>query len=168
KNMFKGLRDEIVSLNADLKNITNCEKAKKLKKKLMLIGLPLAILGYVGVFICFFMFAAAGFSMVQSFGASGGAFNFLLPFILAIPCAFIAWIGSQITSLGLKIIITGYASNFADSVVGNNCPKCKNKISEDEIFCSKCGFALKIECPKCKNISSTKDEFCKKCGTKLK
>ena len=29
--MFKGLRDEIVKLNSDVKNVANCERAKKLK-----------------------------------------------------------------------------------------------------------------------------------------
>lgn len=136
--MFKGLRDEIVSLNSDVKNITNCEKAKKLKK-LLAIGLPLAIIGFLGVFVCFVFFVTSGFD-----GFSDGGFpaSTIVPFVLIIPFVVMASIGTTLSSLAFKIIITGYTTDLADSVVGNNCPKYQhiNNIKND--YCEKCGEKL--------------------------
>lgn len=162
--MFKGLRDEIVSLNSDVKNITNCEKAKKLRKKLLAIGLPLAIIGYLGVFVCFVLFATAG---ADGFSENGFSARLIVPFVLIIPMAVIACIGTMLASLAFKIIITGYTTDLADSVVGNNCPSCGDKITEEELFCNKCGKPLRRQCPKCNHVNSIKNDYCEKCGEKL-
>ena len=61
-SLFSGLGDEIKALNSDVKNVANCERAKKLRRKLLSIGLPMAIIGFAGVFTCFVLFATAGFS----------------------------------------------------------------------------------------------------------
>jgi hypothetical protein len=81
--MFKNLQESIKALNADVKNVANCEKAKKLRKKLLTIGLPLAIGGYLGVFICFALFATAG---MNAFGPNGFTARVMIPFLLFIPC----------------------------------------------------------------------------------
>ena len=162
--MFKNLADEIKALNSDVKNAATSERAKKLRKKLLSIGLPLAIIGFVGVFTCFVLFATAGF---DAFDEHGFTARVLVPFFLIIPCAFIGSIGAAISSLGFRIVVVGYTSDLIDETVGNNCPNCGDKISPDEIFCSNCGYQLKKECPLCKTINSHKDKFCKKCGKEL-
>lgn len=162
--MFKNLADEIKALNSDVKNAANSERAKKLRKKLLCIGLPIAIIGFAGVLTCFILFATAGF---DAFGDHGFTARVMVPFVLIIPFAIIGSVGSAISSLGFKIIIVGYTSDLIDETVGNNCPKCGDKISQDEIFCSKCGFQLRKECPDCKTMNSHKDKFCKKCGKQL-
>lgn len=162
--MFKSLMDEIKALNSDVKNTANSEKAKKLRKKLLSIGLPLAILGFVGVFTCFILFATAG---VDAFDDHGFTARVLVPFFLIIPCAVVGSIGAAIASLGFRIVVVGYTSQLIDDTVGNNCPNCGDTISPDEIFCSKCGYQLRKECPNCKTINSHEDKFCKKCGTEL-
>ena len=163
--MFRGLTEEIKELNSDVNNVANCEKAKKLRKKLLSIGLPLAIIGFGGAFACFVLFATAGFG---AFKANGGfSARVLVPFILFLPCGVLGGFGSAIASLGFKIVVTGYTTKLIDETVGNNCPKCGDKISADEIFCSKCGYQLRKECPNCKAINSHNDKFCKKCGKEL-
>lgn len=162
--MFKNLQETIKSLNADVKDVTNCEKAKKLRKKLLSIGLPMAIGGFLGVFICFVLFATAGFG---AFGENGFTARIIVPFVLFIPCGCIGGIGAVITSLGLKIVITGYTTNLIDEVVGNNCPDCGETINPEMNFCSKCGAKVRKECPNCKHINNHKNDFCEKCGTKL-
>ncbi len=164
--MFNNLRNEIVSLNKDVSNIANSERAKKLRKKLLSIGLPIAIIGGIGLFTCFVLFATAG---ADGFSSTGFGFSarLIVPFVLIIPFALITGIGSSISSLGFKILISGYAANLADEVVGNNCPNCKNKIEKDEEFCGNCGTKLLIKCKKCNHLNDSKDNFCKKCGTKL-
>lgn len=163
--MFKNLEDTIKTLNADVKNVANCEKAKKLRKKLLSIGLTLAIVGFLGVFACFVSFAITSFnpSMLDD-----STIGLIIPYILFIPFGIIASIGSAITSLGFKIIITGYTTNLINETVGNNCPNCGETFSSEMIFCSKCGTKLKNECPNCKHINSYKSSYCEKCGTKLK
>ena len=163
-SLFNGLGEEIKTLNSDVKNVANSEKAKKLRKKLLSIGLPMAIIGFVGVFVCFTLFVTAGFSGV---GENGFTARILVPFILFVPFGVLGSFGAIIASYGFKIVVTGYATELIDETVGNNCPKCGDKISNDEIFCSKCGYQVRKECSNCKTINSHKDKFCKKCGKEL-
>ena len=163
--MFKNLQETIKALNADVKNVANCEKAKKLRKKLLTIGLPLAIGGFLGTFICFALFATAG---MNAFGPNGFTARLIVPFLLFIPCSVVGAIGSMIASLGFKIVVTGYTTNLINETVGNNCPNCGETINSEMIFCSKCGSKVKNECSNCKHINSHKSDYCEKCGTKLK
>ena len=45
--MFNKLGNIIKELNANVDNASNSEKAKKLRKKLISIGLPMAIIGII-------------------------------------------------------------------------------------------------------------------------
>ena len=163
-SFFENLSNEIKSLNSDVKNVANSERAKNLRKKLLTIGLTMAIVGFLGVFICFILFATAGFA---AFGENGFTARVLVPFFLFIPFGIIGGIGSTLASFGFKIVVTGYTTQLIDDVVGNNCPNCGDKIDAEEKFCSKCGYKLIRECPDCKAINTYKDKFCKKCGKEL-
>ena len=162
--MFKNLKETIKTLNADVNNVANCEKAKKLRKKLLSIGLPMAICGFLGVFICFALFATAVFG---AFGPNGFSASILIPFLLIIPCAVVGVIGALIASLGFNIVVTGYTTNLINETIGNNCPNCGKTLNSEEVFCSKCGVKVIKECSKCQHINDYKSEFCSKCGTKL-
>ena len=162
--MFNNLSDEIKALNADVHTVANCKKAKKLRKTLIGIGLPLAIVGIVGVFICIATFAKIGFSSVEVVKFSS---KILIPFILIIPFAFMGAIGAKLASLGFGIVITGFTTNIIKEAVGNNCPNCGNTISENMAFCTSCGAKVEKECPNCKHVNDLKSDFCEKCGTKL-
>lgn len=162
--MFSNLEETIRNLNADVSNVANCEKAKKLKKKLLAIGLPLAICGFLGAFTCFVLFATAGFA---AFGDNGFTARVLVPFILIIPFFIIGSIGLMISSMGLRITVTGYTANLINETVGNNCPSCSNTVSEESLFCTNCGAKLKKICEKCNHTNSYKNNFCEKCGNSL-
>lgn len=173
--MFKNLQNTIKELNADVNNVANCEKAKKLRKKLISFGLPMAIVGFVGLFVCVILFATAGFDAVTetAFSAFDGvienAFSarILVPFFMAVPCAVLGSIGAKLASLGFKIVVTGYTTNLIKETVGNNCPKCGEAVEMEMKFCPKCGEGLKKECANCKHINNHKNDFCEKCGNKL-
>ena len=123
-----------------MKNVANSQRAKKLRKKLLLIGLSMAIIGFLGVFICFILFATAGFSAFDSNGFSSRIF---IPFFLFVSFGVLATIGSTIASYGFRIVVVGYTTQLIDETVGNNCPECGDKIENDEFFCSKCGYQVK-------------------------
>ena len=162
--MFKNLQETIKALNADVNNVANCEKAKKLRTKLLAIGLPMAIGGFLGAFICFALFATAGF---DDFDSNGFSARIMVPFLLFLPCGVIGGIGSMIASLGFQIVITGYTTDLINETVGNNCPNCSETISLETYFCPKCGTKVKKECSECKHINNYKSDYCEKCGTKL-
>ncbi len=162
--MFSNLRDEIIKLNSDVKTVAGCERAKNLRGKLLKIGIPLAAGGFLGAFVCFILFATAGF---DAFGENGPTARLLVPFILFLPCGAVGAIGSTIAGLGLKIVVTDYASNLVDETVGNHCPSCGEGVEGDQVFCAKCGTKLKKTCPDCQYDNGGEDEYCRKCGKKL-
>ena len=125
----------------------------------------MAVCGFLGVFICFALFATAGLNAV---GPNGFSARIMVPFLLFLPCGAVGGIGLMIASLGFKIVITGYTTSLIDETVGNNCPKCGQTINSEMNFCSKCGTAVKKECSNCKHINGHKSDYCEKCGTKLK
>ena len=177
--MFKGLRTEILKLNSDVKNITNCEKAKKLRKRLLQIGIPLAIIGIIGGLIFIGMFISG---MMNSFGSTvdkmqesvnGSSFNVfaqfnLTPIFISILLFIVGAIGASLASLGFKIVVTGYTTELIDEAANNKCPRCGDKIDENEKFCSNCGYSFNSECASCGNINNPKDKFCTNCGRQLK
>ena len=165
--MCKELLDTVKQLNADVSNVANCEKAKKLRSKLMKIGLPMTICGFVGVFVCFIAFALIGVSTVNSM-STGFPIAILIPFFLIIPCAVVGGTGATLVKIALSIIITGYATKLIDDTVGNNCPNCGDTIQPGELYCSKCGTPLTITCPNCNHVNDPKNNYCENCGTKLK
>lgn len=170
--MFGNLRNTIKELNADVKNVANCKRAKRLRRTLLAVGLPMAILGYAGVIICFILFGNAcfhsAFDSTNSFNTHS-AINSqtLITFFSAIPCALIAGIGTWVASIGFSIVVTGYTSNLIDETVGNNCKNCGETITAETQFCPKCGTKVRKECSKCHHINNYKNEYCEKCGNKL-
>ena len=124
----------------------------------------MSIIGWLGLFVCFALFATAGRA---AFGPDGFTARLMVPFILCIPFGAMGAIGAEIASLGFKIVVTGYATNLIDEVVGNNCPNCGESINSEMCFCTKCGTAVRKECPNCKYVNDVKNDYCAKCGTKL-
>lgn len=161
--MFNGLRNEIIELNNDVNNVANSKKAKKLRKKLVTIGLILGILGFGGVLTCFTLFVVNGIAS----DLSGPGPGIIIPFILFVPCGLIGGIGMMIFHLGLSIVITGYTTNLINETVVLKCPDCGDPISKDELFCTKCGRKLRNQCAKCGYINEPEDKFCAKCGSEL-
>ena len=164
--MFKNLSETVKALNADVNNVANCEKAKKLRRKLVGIGLPMAICGFVGVIACFASFAITAVNSMNSMSFSIPT-GIVIPFILFIPCGLVGGIGLNIASIGFKIVITGYTTNLVNETVGNNCPKCGETIELESSFCPKCGERLKKQCEACNHVNGYKNDYCENCGKKL-
>ena len=163
--MFANLRQSILQLNADVKNVANCEKAKKLRKKLLSIGLPLAIGGFGGVLICFILFTVLSIQSVENM--SGFNVGVLIPFFLIIPCALAGAIGGMLLSLAMQITVTAYVSETVDETLKITCPNCKEPADASAKFCGKCGTAFVKVCPSCQAQNDNTNEFCSQCGQKL-
>lgn len=158
------LKNEAKNLNHSVNNVTNCEKAKKLRKKLICIGMPIAILGFLGAFVCFILFATAG---MDAFTPNGFSARIIVPFVLLIPCFVIGGIGAAIAGIGFSITVTGYTTQFIDKYNDNVCPNCGDAIDADELFCNKCGTKVKLQCSKCNAINPVSSDYCKNCGERL-
>ncbi len=165
--MFNGLRDQVMALNNDVNNVANSEKAKALRSKLLKIGVPLLVLGVLGVLGCFTAFTISSINSVNSGATAGFPVGVIVPFLLFLPSGMLMAVGGTITSLGVKIVITGYTSKLISDEAGNNCPNCSDPIGEGETFCTKCGTKLFNKCVKCETMNSEKDKFCKKCGNDI-
>lgn len=161
--MFKQLTDEIKKLNADVADFATQEKAKVLRKQLIVWGLVIAVVGFVGVFVCFTLFVVGG---VTTTVGSGITARVIVPFILFVPCGCLGGLGVTIAKLGLSILIGGETAKFVDKSINDRC-KCGSTIEADEIFCSKCGRSVRKTCSNCGEINDISSEYCKKCGTKL-
>ena len=48
-----------------------------------------------------------------------------------------------------------------------SCPKCNSVISEESVFCNKCGARIQFVCTKCGNVNPDGSAFCNKCGSSL-
>lgn len=158
------LTDYIKLLNANVADLAYQEKAKKLKRNLLVWGGIAVGVGGIGILICFILFATAGF---DSFTSTGFSARVLIPFCLFPVFGIISGIGGVLLKFGLAILIGGATSRFVDKATNNRCPVCGDTIQDDEIFCSKCGTPVRKKCPVCGEIQDPKAQFCKKCGTKL-
>ncbi len=161
---LRSISEEIKMLNSDVNSVANCERAKKLRKTLLSIGLPMAIIGFLSLFACFISFALIA---VNSVGTFGFPKRIIIPFIFFIPSGVVGGIGTSIASLGFKIVIVGYTSDLVDKTLENRCPNCGDKIAPEEIYCSECGTMLKKVCSKCNHVNNVKNKYCEKCGNNL-
>lgn len=177
--MFKGLRETIKGLNSDVKTVANCEKAKKLRKNLLIIGFIMAIVGIIGTLVCvgivFSNFFDMGDSVMSSSLENNDSFgkikgfgkDIFVPFIIIIPFGILASIGIIFIKLGFSILVTGFATNLIDEAVGNNCPNCGKRVEGEKSFCSNCGHQLNKQCSHCGHVNHFKNVHCEKCGRKL-
>ena len=64
--MFKGLHETIKNLNSDLNNVANCKRARKLRRNLLLIGIPLILIAIAGIIYCLYTFVNVGLNNVKN------------------------------------------------------------------------------------------------------
>ena len=162
--MFSRLTETIKNINANANDVANSERAKRLKKRLYAIGLPMAICGFVGALVCFIMVPLAGCGE-DPFDVP--VWKFVLPGVLMVPCAMVGGFGMMILSVSAKIAITGYTTNLIQETIGYNCPVCGETLQAEMNFCPKCGNAVKKICPSCQSENTYSSEYCSACGTKL-
>lgn len=176
------------SLVAKANQATNSEEAKKIKKKLLKIGIILSVIGLLLVI-------GATIVMFVGFGSSANV-DMQNPQInmsgILVPAAFgsvmfiiggiLLVIGVIAINLSLSIVIAGVTSSWLDvkneeekSVNQSNpnydvCPHCKAQIAKNSKFCSNCGKSTvqTIICPHCNAKNPIENKYCLNCGQRFK
>lgn len=164
-SFFNNLTEEIRRLNQDVNSVANHKRAKELREKLLKIGIPTAVCGVLGIIGCMIAFVLIGISSMSNVAEFPTLI--LIPFFLFLPSGVVMMVGLTLTTLGLKIVVVGYTSNFIDEVLEKKCPYCGDKITEGEIFCTECGRPLKKICSRCGHENLMTSKHCEKCGNKL-
>ena len=165
--MFRKLNDTILKLNADVSDLTNQEKAKRLRKRLLIAGGICAGIGIIGIVVCFIAFNVNGFSSgFSNEDMESAMIKTFIPFCLIIPFSITAIIGGMLIRLGLSILLAGATTKFVDKSLNRRC-ECGNTLEADEKFCPKCGKPAVKTCPNCNTENDLDDEYCSNCGQKL-
>lgn len=162
---LKNLKTTVKELNSNVNNVANTEKAKQLKDKLLKYGIPLSIVGGVGVLIAIILGVGAFSALMESKKVLPVAI--ILPIVFFVIFSALLSIGITFLIFGLKIMVVEYTSDIIEESFGCNCPKCGARINDQTVYCPTCGVLLKKECSNCKHINNPRATFCEKCGKKL-
>lgn len=157
------LLDTIKELNANISDVATSEKAKKLRKKLLVGGGIGAGVGILMVLAGFILFMTAGDSMMESMSPSMSSFIF--PMIIFMLGGIVTTVSIFFIKAGLTILIGGESSKFIDKSVNIRC-ECGESVKEGDKFCPKCGRALRKTCS-CGKVNEPNAEYCSECGKKL-
>lgn len=158
------IMDYVKSINASVNDLVSQERAKKIRKRLIVSGIICLVLG-IGLL---------SYSMISSIlnffeGMDSMDFNFgheMISFILFIPGGFLMMAGITLLRAGLAILFTKETSSFVDKTINNRC-SCGNTITSDQMFCPKCGRPTRQVCSNCGQVLEPNDDYCRKCGTKV-
>lgn len=159
--MFKNLKEEIKELNEDTTSEKKYKRSKKLKALLLGFGIPLSIIGFIGIVVAFLFFFSA-FKEISGENLKI-PLNIIIGFFIFLGSGVLLIIGSDLTSIGFKIIVNGYKTFLSEPT----CPNCHEIIEKDSTFCHNCGTKLLNQCPNCGKMNDVNSKFCSNCGNKL-
>ena len=151
--MFGGLKKKIYKLNADISDVDRTSKAKKLKRKLLIFGLLMMIVGFGGVVACFIYMITNITNLTRS-----NLFSYAIIY-LYIPLLALGAVGVSITKLAFKVDTSESIRPF--------CLNCRTPVEGNEKYCMNCGTRLNSKCPKCGTFNDGKRDTCRNCNERL-
>lgn len=163
-------------LAAKANNTTNSEESKSIRKKLIIIGTILSVIGYIGVISCFISFILIGVQTVNNFGKSStnSGQNYHYPnFEVDNSSEIIDYFNSLPTDQNedeffpTRILIPFFLFPIFGIVAGIG-----TSILKLGLGIVVTGYASKFVdtnhyCPNCGDLIDEDEKFCNKCGQRL-
>ncbi len=159
------IMDYVKQINASITDVASQEKAKQVRKKLIIAGTIITVISILIVVGAFIAFVMVGVNAVDN-ASDFKMINVVTPMIFFLIGGILLSIGSVILKAGLAIFIGGETSSFVDRTINKRC-ECGNTITSDQMFCPKCGRPVRRVCPHCNAVLEPSDTFCRKCGHKV-
>lgn len=160
RNVNQNLLNKIILTFAkDIRQISNTDEIKNLKKKLLLIGGIGTAVSVLMLGICWLF--------ISVIGKTQSDFIIIGLILLTITTFMFAPFASILT-IGINMLIGNALVGIADT--GIKCPKCDSIIKNGVGFCGECGAKINYYkvCSVCGEQNEDDSKCCVSCGNKLK
>lgn len=161
--MFGRLGNAVKELNVNVADVATCEKAKKLRKKLLTFGIVGVVLGALMILGGIIMFMIPLMSPLET--VNGLPVTSIIGMIMFMIGGGLSSISVVLIYYGLAILVGGATAKFVDKSINQRC-ECGEVILSSSKYCPKCGLPVRKTC-ECGHVNDSESKYCTECGKKL-